>query len=105
LAALRKERGLSQKKLAEAVGVHFNQIKRYEAGSSQPTLQVLRNLAIALRVSADALLFDESERKPSDDLLPHFEALAKLDKRERRVIKEVLDAMLLKHDAKRWAVG
>ncbi|MCP4600376.1 MAG: helix-turn-helix transcriptional regulator [Proteobacteria bacterium] len=44
LAALRKERGISQKQFAEAIGVHYTQVRRYEAGSSQPTLDVLSSL-------------------------------------------------------------
>jgi transcriptional regulator with XRE-family HTH domain len=105
LTQLRKQRGLSQQALAEAVGIHFTQIRRYEAGTSQPTLNVLRELAKVLRVSADVLLFDEAERGPSDEFRVYFEAVAKLDRSERKVVKEVLDALLLKHDAKKWATG
>lgn len=105
LALLRKQRSLSQQQLAEQVGVHFTQIRRYEAGTSQPTLGVLKAMAKALRISADVLLFDESERGPSDDLRVYFEAIEKLDGSERKVVKEVLDALLLKHDAKKWATG
>jgi transcriptional regulator with XRE-family HTH domain len=105
LVALRKERGLTQKELAEAIGVHFTQLRRYEAGSSQPTLEVIRKLAKTLRISADVLIFDPSERGPFDEFAAHFDALSKLDKHERRVIKDVLDALLLKHDAKKWATG
>jgi hypothetical protein len=65
---------------------------------------VLRKLARALRVSADVLLFDEGERDPEKEFRVHFEALSKLDREERKVIKAVLDAILLRHDAKRWAV-
>ena len=103
LAKLRKDRGISQKDLAEAIGVHVTQVRRYEAGSSQPTLDVLRALAKKLRVSADGLLFDPTERPIPDQFAPHLEALARLDKEERRVAREVLDALLLKHDAKKWA--
>jgi transcriptional regulator with XRE-family HTH domain len=91
--------------LAEAVGVHVTHLRRYEAGTSQPTLDVLRRLATTLRVSADLLLFDEGERGPDSDFRLHFEALSRLDAEERKIIKAVLDALLLKHDAKRWAVG
>ena len=53
LAALRREKGLTQQTLADTVGVHVTQLRRYEAGASQPTLAVLRKLAVALSVSAD----------------------------------------------------
>ena len=103
LAARRKELKLTQKTLSHLVGVHITQLRRYEAGTSQPTLKVLRKLARALRVSADVLLFDEGERGPDSDLRLQFEAVTRLAPNEKKVIKEVLDAMLLKHDAKRWA--
>jgi ribosome-binding protein aMBF1 (putative translation factor) len=35
VASLRKERGLTQQGLAELVGMHISQIRRYEAGHSQ----------------------------------------------------------------------
>lgn len=52
LVALRKDRALTQAVLAERVGVHVSQIRRYGAGTSTPTLDVLRQLAIALSVSS-----------------------------------------------------
>lgn len=105
LVALRKERGLSQQALATAVNVHVNQVRRYEAGRSQPTLDVLRSLAKALRVSIDGLVFDAADRGPDDEFRMQFEALATLGKDERRIVKAVLDALLLQHDAKRWATA
>ena len=62
LAAMRKERTLTQQALADMVGMHISQIRRYESGQSQPTLDVIRNLAVALSVSADMLLFEKDER-------------------------------------------
>lgn len=103
LASLRKQRGLTQQALATAGGVHVTQLRRYEAGTSQPTLDVLRKLAVSLNVSADVLLFDKNERGPDEEFRMHFEALSRMTKDERKVAKELLEALLLKHDAKRWA--
>ena len=84
LVALRKQRGLSQRALAESVGVHLTQVQRYEAGSGQPTLDVVRRLAIALSVSADMLVFDPQERGPQDDDLKLiFEAVEQFSRRKR----------------------
>ncbi len=101
LAALRKERNLTQQALADMAGVHLSQLRRYEAGTSQPALDVLRKIAIALSVSADVLLFDQDERGPDEDFRLRFEALSRLDKDERAVVKELIDGMLLKHEARR----
>ncbi len=78
LTALRKERGLTQQALADLVGVHVLQIRRYEGGNSQPTLDVVKRLAQALRVSADALVFDAAERGADDELKFQFEAVSRM---------------------------
>ena len=100
LAKLRKERGLTQQNLADAVEVHITQINRYEGGDSQPTLDVIRKLAIALGVSADKLIFDEEERAPDDSLRFQFEALSQFDDADKQVVHEVLEGLILKHQAK-----
>jgi len=102
LAARRKELGLTQQALADLAGIHMMQVHRYESGGSLPSLDALKKLAVALRVSADHLLFDEDERAPADELKMQFEAVARLDPDERRVIQEVVESILLKHDARRW---
>lgn len=101
LTSFRKERGLTQQALADAIGLHVTQLRRYEAGTSQPTLDVLRRLAITLRISADALLFDEKERAPAESLRYQFEAASRLDPQELEVVKSVLEGILLKHEAKK----
>jgi len=103
LAHLRKQKGFSQQALADAVGIHASQIKRYEAGATCPSLDALKMLAITLGVSADALLFDESERGPAEDFQLKLDVISHLNEDEQRIIREVLDAMLLKYQARRWA--
>ena len=102
LSNIRKQRGITQQVLADAAGVHVTQLRRYEAGTSQPTVEVLRKLALALRTSADALLFDDDERGPEDDFRLQFEAIARLDDKEKDVVRELLEGMLIKHEADRW---
>lgn len=101
LTALRKERGLTQQSLADNVAIHVSQIRRYETGATQPTLEVIRKLAIALSVSADLLVFDKEEREPREELKRQFEALTGFDEEEIKVAKAVLESLILKHNAKR----
>lgn len=103
LTDARKRQGLTQQALADRIGTHVTQIRRYEAGTSAPTLDVLRNLAIGLSVSIDSLAFGEDERGPSDELKHAFEAIRHLDPDEQAVVRELIEAMLLKHEARRWA--
>lgn len=102
LAALRKEKGMTQGALADQVKVSVLQIRRYESGTSQPTLEVIRKLAVALSVSSDMLVFGDGERGPSDDLRLQFEAVSQFPAEEKQIIKAVLEGLILKHEAKRW---
>lgn len=97
LAALRKERGLTQQALADQVGLAVLQIRRYEGGTSQPTLDVIRRLAIALGASADMLVFDDKERGPSETLRYQFETVARMSDHDQAVIRELLDAVIVKN--------
>ncbi len=97
LTTLRKARGLTQQALADMAGVAVLQIRRYEGGNSQPTLDVIRRLAIALGVSADMLVFDEQERGPSEQLRYQFETISLMPQHEQDVIRELLDAMIIKN--------
>ena len=76
------------------------QLRRYESGSSQPTLDVIRHLAVALSVSADLLLFGESQGGPDEDLRLQFEAVSQFDSEEKKVVRSLLDGMILKHEAR-----
>ena len=97
LSALRKERGLTQQVLADQVGLPVLQIRRYEGGTSQPTLDVIRRLAIALGVSADMLVFGGEERGPSDTLRYQFETVSRMSEHDQEVIRELLDAVIVRN--------
>lgn len=102
LAALRKQRSLTQAALAEIAECGITQLKRYESGSSQPTLDAIRRLARALHASADELLFGEGGRGPDADLRLQFEALASFDREEKKTARALLEGLILKHEAQRW---
>ena len=105
LAALRKARAMTQQSLADAVGCHVTMVRRYEAGETQPTLEVIRNMARALSVSADALVFEEDERKPGEELGLQFEAVSQLPADEQAVVREVLESLIIKYQTRRWDVS
>jgi transcriptional regulator with XRE-family HTH domain len=58
----RNELGLSQADLAAEVGTDSRQIRRYEAGETQPTLPVAKAIARALGISLDELAGGETRR-------------------------------------------
>jgi len=62
LARLRKEKGLSQLKVSERLGVSRQAISRWEVGAAMPSTENLKRLSDLYGVSADYLLHDDSER-------------------------------------------
>lgn len=102
LAALRKERGFTQQQMSDKCGMHISQYKRYEGGTNSPTIEVFGRIAVALSVSADMLLFGEGERGPDERLRLQFEAVSKLEGKEREAVETMLAGILHMHDAKRW---
>lgn len=103
LARLRKDKGLTQKELAEIVGLNQAQVHRYEKGAAEPSMSALKRLALALGVTTDELVFEDDERGPDDELRLQFEAVSKFGPDEKKTAKEVLDGLILKHEARRWA--
>jgi transcriptional regulator with XRE-family HTH domain len=99
---LRKQHSLTQQQMAEAVGIHITQVKRYEGGDVQPSLEALKKVALAFNVTTDWLIFEDGEREPKDELKLKFEAITQMDDDERHVVLSVLDSMILKHQAKRF---
>ena len=61
-----------------------------------------KQLAPALFIGADTLVFDEDERGPSDDLRLQFEAVSQFTPEEKQVAKAVIEGLILKHDSQRF---
>lgn len=100
LAHLRKQRGLTQEALADLIQITKTQVYRYESGASQPTLEVIKNIAVALSVTSDELIFEEGERKPDDSLSLLMEGVNQLNADEKHVIREIIEGMLVKHQTR-----
>jgi hypothetical protein len=47
-------------------------------------------------------LFGTNERGPDDDLRLQFEAVSRFSLEEKKVVKSLLEGMILKHEARRW---
>ena len=106
LTALRRSMDLTQTKVAELTGIHLSQIKRYESGHTQPSLEILRKIALALHVSSDVLVFDEDERGPDTaDLKLAFEAVSEFDEEDQEVAKKVIHGLIMQHQNKKLTAG
>ena len=85
---IRKNQGISQKELADKMGVTSSQIYYYEKGLRNPSEKHLQRFADALSVSVDMLLADKSEEKKIEN---------KLDKDKRAEKKNQADKISRKN--------
>ncbi|WP_202303616.1 helix-turn-helix domain-containing protein [Dryocola clanedunensis] len=103
LYKIRKHKGLTRKMMALSSGVNLNQIRRYEIGLATPSLEALKRIAQALRVTADSLIFDESERLPENDLLLQFRAVSEMTAEQQYIVKQLIEGMIIKYETERWS--
>lgn len=76
LARLRQEKGWSQEKTAEALGVSRQAVQKWESGAGVPELDNLIRLAQCFQVSLDALALDTDMRMKQEQ---HQDALIQPD--------------------------
>jgi transcriptional regulator with XRE-family HTH domain len=101
LTKLRKDKGFTQQELALRARIGIAQIRRYEKGNSSPTLEVIKNIAKTLSVSADELIFDEGEgivasKIQDKELLEQFEQISMLTPQDKEALKTVIESMIIK---------
>ena len=106
LARFRKEKGLTQEELVKRSGVAISQIRRYEADNASPTLDVITNLAKALGVSIDELVFDKATGVATGkimdrELLEQFEMVCSLEEEDREAVKKILEGIIVKHQVEK----
>ena len=52
-------------------------------------------------VTTDFLLFEDAERGPDEDLKLQFEVVSRMSASEKKIVKALLEGMILKHETKR----
>ena len=96
---IRKEHKLTQQEMADRCGMHITQVRRYEAEQAQPSIEILKKIAVAFNVTADWLIFEEGERALPNNLQLKFEAVSQMSEEDQRTIQSLIDGMILKHTA------
>jgi len=98
IAQLRKEQGLTQQQLADAIGTTQQQVASYEVARLRVPVSMLPRLARALGVSLEVLVGEDqrpaAKRGPTPKLQQQLERLSALPKPKQRAVMEVLEAML-----------
>jgi len=98
IAQLRKEQGLTQQSLADAIGTTQQQVASYEVARLRVPVSMLPRLARALGVSLEVLVGEDqrpaAKRGPTPKLQQQLERLSALPKPKQRAVMEVLEAMI-----------
>jgi transcriptional regulator with XRE-family HTH domain len=101
MAALRKERGLTQVQLADKLGITVKAVDYYERRARNPSIEFVKRAAAALGVRAVDLVDDGAPRKssrskpgPVSQLEERLEKLRRLPKKQQEVVLKMLDGLL-----------
>jgi transcriptional regulator with XRE-family HTH domain len=102
---LRKRKNLSQTELGNLVGVHYIHIGKYEKDQQIPSTDTLKKLAAVFEVSTDYLLNDDADNAvkvsfSDEELLREFKAVESLPDNDKTVVKELINAFLVKNQIK-----
>lgn len=93
LISLRKEKGLSQMKLAEMMNVSRQAISRWEVGAAVPSTDNLKFLGNLYGASLEYLLHDD-EPKPNQNETPMQKRIIEKQESRRKTVFVVLMAVL-----------
>lgn len=94
IKAKRTEKGMTQEKLSELVGIGPSHMSHIESGSTVPSFEVFIAILNALNCSADELLCRET--KKSKPLLNSWlsELVADCDPTEIKIVSDTVTALL-----------
>lgn len=97
IAQLRKEQGLSQQAVADAMEVAQQTYANYEVARARPPASMLPDLAKLFGVSVDELLGLKNgagKRGPTPKLQQQIERLNSLPKAQQQVVMKMLEGVL-----------
>ena len=83
--------------MADLIDINITQVKRYEAGTALPSIDILKKIATSFQVTADWLIFDTQERELPDKLKLKLEAINQMSDEDQKAIQTLLDGMIIKH--------
>ncbi len=99
LKELRKQKGWTQKELANQLDIRYSHLNKYENGMHAPPLEKLIQLADIFDVSLDFLVMGlPMEDSPIRNELLHkrFKALETFDEVDKATVINVIDAIIAK---------
>ena len=96
----RKQKDLSQSDLANLSDVNLKSLSRYENNTSVPPADILKKLADALQISADALLDDNNLSIQDKSLFDKFLTIQQMEGEDKKMILSFLDMSIRDFKAK-----
>ena len=97
IASLRKEAGLSQQAMANALEIAQQTYANYEVARARPSVAMLPELAKFFGISVDELLGLKNglgKRGPTPKLQQKIERLSALPQAQQRLVLQMLDGVL-----------
>lgn len=95
----REHKGLKQEEVAEKAGIPLSTYKNYEHGKQPPPGDRIGAIARALGVSADEIVFDESERQVTDELKAIFRRFDELPPELKTQAKMAMRGLLMGYES------
>ncbi len=95
---IRKSRNISQERLAEQVGISVTHMSHIETGNTKLSLQVLVDLANALEVGTDDLLYPQVSKDRNISMEEIAQLLSGCTTVQLKVIEDVIKAMKIAFD-------
>lgn len=102
---LREEKGMLQKQVAAAVGVHPSNYSKIEKGEREPSIEVLDGLAKLFGLTIDQVVHLE-RNTPKEitiedkGLIEQVKLIQELDEKDKDTIFNIIDTMLTKRKFK-----
>jgi transcriptional regulator with XRE-family HTH domain len=102
---LRLEKGWSQTQLANKLGIHPQNVSRYERGPTMPSTEAMSKFAEVFGVSVDYLISDESGDSSAykikdKQLQKYLEEVDNLSEKDKDLVKGLIEAVLVKDKVK-----
>jgi transcriptional regulator with XRE-family HTH domain len=99
LKELRKQKGWTQKELANQLDIRFSHLNKYESGMHIPPIEKLIQLGSLFNVTLDYLVLgDREEALPlhNTQLIERLKAMESFDNHDQDAVLRLIDAMIVK---------
>ena len=106
LKKIRKLKGITQKELAQKVGITQRMISHYESKVKSPPLKYIILIADALQVSVDTLVGNKPIKYEFDSRIARrIKLIESLSERDQKAIWSFINALVFKKKLKKQLIG